>query len=293
MTPCAAGGRVWRGANMAYELTEADDLLHASLAADLYWTETIYLGFANLEHKLAGIIYPILRPNQGVCSLSIFLWDDSGEVGQDILYFQNFWHIPAPDDLRNIELQVGFTHRCIEPFKEYQVHYEDDVELRLDLNYLSLHEPVGRGQANVGSSYNQIYHVTGGLKLNGDELDIDCYELRGQFWGTRTDRRQVRRPDDPSEQKGYRSIVEGTRVVTRSSRGYPMVISVDALDDAGRTLHAVGETVNRFRLEGMPGIPNVGVWSSGMRWEVDGEVMWGKDDDVPVGLASHVATAPQ
>jgi hypothetical protein len=51
--------------------------------------------------------------------------------------------------------------------------------------------------------------------------------------------------------------------------------------------------VNRFRLEGMPGIPNVGVWSSGMRWEVDGEVMWGKDDDVPVRLASHVATAPQ
>jgi hypothetical protein len=179
---------------MAYELTEADDLLHAPLAADLYWTETVYLGFANLEHKLAGIIYPILRPNQGVCSLSIFLWDDSGEVGHDILYFQNFWHIPPPDDLRNIELQVGFTHQCIEPFKEYQVHYEDDVELRLDLNYLSLHEPVGRGQANVVSSYNQIYHVTGGLKLNGDELDIDCYELRGQFWGTRTDRRQVRPP---------------------------------------------------------------------------------------------------
>ena len=65
------------------------------------------------------------------------------------------------------------------------------------------------------------------------------------------------------------------------------------MDDTGRTLHAVRETVNRFRLEGMPGIPNVGVWSSGMRWEVDGEFMWGKDDDVPVGLASHVATAPE
>jgi hypothetical protein len=238
------------------------------------------------------------------------------------------WHLPAPDDLRNIELQVGFTHRCIEPFKEYQVHYEDGVELRLDFNYLSLHEPVGRGQANVVSSYNQIYHVTGGIELNGDKVDIDCYELRGQFWGTRSDRRQVGRPDQPSQQKGYsdtygasperaffvgtagdhfttqvhsgyyfrdgelRSIVEGTRSVARSSRGYPMAISVDALDNTGRTLHAVGETVNRFRLEGMPGIPNIGVWSSGMRWEIDGEVMWGKDDDVPVGLASHFDVAP-
>jgi hypothetical protein len=308
---------------MSYQLTDADDSMHVPSPDQLFWTETIYLGFSQPERNLAGIIYPIVRPNQGVCSLGIYVWDSTGDCGQDILYLQNFWHLPAPRDLRNFDLPVGFSHHCVEPFKRYVVRYDDGAELSLDLEYESLHQPVGRGTSGVLSSYNQLYRVTGVIRLNGDELDVDCCELRGQFWGTRSDARRAARPDLRSEQMGFSDtyaatpktaffigtsgdhrrtevhsgflfkdgqltqIVEGERTVTRSGRGYPMVITVSAMDEDGRRLHVVGRSANRFRLEGVPGIPNVGVWSSLMRWEVDGEIVWGKDDDVPVGLASH------
>ena len=49
------------------------------------------------ERKLAGWTYPFFRPNQGVCSAAVFVWDDHGDSPFDCRYYKQFWHLPLPD----------------------------------------------------------------------------------------------------------------------------------------------------------------------------------------------------
>ncbi len=82
-------------------------------------------------------------------------------------------------------------------------------------------------------------------------------------------------------------IVEGRRTVgRRSAAGFPETIEIEAKDAAGRELHAVGTCVNRMRMA----MPSYICWMNGVTWTVDGEELWGGDDDVPGGRpARHVS----
>jgi hypothetical protein len=122
-------------------VTPADDSFHAPTTGDLFWTETIWLGFAVEARKLSGAIYAVFRPNQSVTSLGVYLWDDTGRGDQDCLYFHNYWHLPLPGDLRAFELPHGFSYRCIEPLTSYEVHYDDNVELALDPRVVWINDP--------------------------------------------------------------------------------------------------------------------------------------------------------
>jgi len=85
-------------------------------------------------------------------------------------------------------------------------------------------------------------------------------------------------------------IVEGTRtVIRRSEHGVVEALEVDAIDAAGRTLHAVGMCVNHLY---MRSTPSIALWNNGTEWTVDAERMWGQDSDVPggrVGRRAHPA----
>jgi hypothetical protein len=58
-------------------LAVGDDSLHPREDDDPFVTETRWLGFAVPESRLSGVIYPVVRPNQAVASLSVYLWDDT------------------------------------------------------------------------------------------------------------------------------------------------------------------------------------------------------------------------
>ncbi|WP_261574099.1 DUF7064 domain-containing protein [Frankia gtarii] len=282
------------------QLTPEDDLFHGQPGDDLFVTETRWFGFAVPERRLAGVLYPVVRPNQSICSLGVHLW-----------------HIPMPPDLRDFELLGGFSHRCLDPLQTYEVSYDDGVELRLHLRYQGLHDPVGRGHGGPVSGFTQICRVTGTISLNGDDLRVDCHELRAGFWGSRSDFRFPPLLTEPEHRANYsdtyaasarsafligtagqeptttahsgyllrdgdlQPIVEGTRTVTRrSSQGVVEELEVDAVDAAGRTLHAVGTCVNHLFMQSTP---SIGLWNNATRWTVDGERMWGQDQDVPGG----------
>jgi hypothetical protein len=66
---------------------------------------------------------------------------------------------------------------------------DDGVEPRLRLRYEGLHHAVGRGHGGPVNGFTQICRVTGSISLNGDDLAVDCHELRAGFWGNRSDLR--------------------------------------------------------------------------------------------------------
>jgi hypothetical protein len=299
-------------------LTPTDDGFHAVDSGELYWTETIWLGFAVPERRVTGVTYAVMRPNLSVCSLGVFMWDDQGASEQDCLYFENYPHLPLPADLTSFDLACGYSQRVIEPAKKYRTSYDDGVELLLELDFEGIHPPIARGHGDSVDGSNQLGRVTGRIRLNGEESGVDCLQFRGRAWTVRGDSRFAPRQDGQEALfysdtfaatensaffvstmgnlvktdvlNGYFfsdgevvPISEGSRVVDRDpAKGYPTRITLEATDQAGRLVHAVGECVNHFRMATVPGVP-FPFWVSGTTWLIDGAPAWGEDQDVPVG----------
>jgi hypothetical protein len=301
-------------------LSAADDMLHLPANDDLFWTETHWFAFAVPERKLTGYIYPVFRPNQNICSAGIYLWDDTGEANHEIVYYQNYWHLPMPDDLRNMELPGGLSITCLESQNKWQVRYDDGAELKLDLIYEGLIEPTtyacsismdGIADTTGMGHLDQPCHVTGTIRLNGSEAEVDVYEMRDKRWVPRSDLRKLSPPASPGEpmsgsytyglsagtsfvactlggveQTAVRAgfllkdgelarLVSGTRTVESEPGRPPSRMVVEGTDDIGRSFRAVGECVNRWPFQGSPGRDFA--WVCGTTWVLDGEPAWGED----------------
>ncbi len=73
-------------------------------------------------------------------------------------------------------------------------------------------------------------------------------------------------------------LVDGTRELERDSEhGFLRSIRVEAEDTAGRRFTAVGDGLSRMAMP-IPGVHGV-VWTSLVRWEIDGVPAWGEDQD--------------
>ncbi|MEE8320553.1 MAG: hypothetical protein V3R68_01785 [Gammaproteobacteria bacterium] len=57
--------------------TPEDDNFHG-LSDDPWETETAWYSFHVPERKLGGWLYGFVRPNFGVCTAAVFLYDDQG-----------------------------------------------------------------------------------------------------------------------------------------------------------------------------------------------------------------------
>jgi hypothetical protein len=308
-----------------YAVGPADDRLHEAPTDDPFWTEAFYCCFAVPDRDLTGLVYAVLRPNQQVASLDVYLADGTGHLDQQVLYYQHSRHLPVTVTDDGFTLR-GLTYRCLEPTGSYQLTYDDGSELAVQLRYEGIHDPLGRGHDGTLGGLNQGCHVTGTITLNGEQIEVDCYELRARAWTVRPDGRMPPLPDDRStwreygdtwgtsatgtffvsHQGSYNStavrdghllrdgrverVVSGQRtVLERHEDGYPLRIQVEGVDRAGRTFHAEGRCVSRVLVQGTAFI----VWTNGIHWEVDGEPMWGRDDAGPLSRPARQLPARQ
>jgi len=309
-------------------LTAADDSLHPAPPDDPSWTETMWLAFAVPSRHLSGVIYTVLRPNRDVGWLGVWMWDDTAHAETDILYFQSYPHLPMPTNVADMELPCGFRQEVLEPGHRYRVSYDDQAELRLDLTFASMHEPIGREFDGGIAGSNQLGRVAGEITFNQEQVPVDCFEFRGRSWSSRPDARMVLRPDEAgsllchadtyatspttaffvssmgnlertSVLSGHllrdgemHSITEGERVVERDPvRGCPLRVVVEATDEADRTLRATGTCVNQLLMATIPGVP-FPLWVGGTNWIIDGEPAWGQDQDVPIGRPTPLLAHP-
>jgi hypothetical protein len=299
------------------DIIPADDNLHRPTTEDIYWTETAWFAFSVPERKLTGFFYPVFRTNLSICAAGVYVWDDTGDSDQSILYSHNFWHIPMGEDLdlTRMRLPNGLSYDVLEPLQKYRVRYESK-NYNADLIYDGLYKP---RLTDSEDHVDQICRVTGVVNLRGEEIPVDCFEMRDKSWHVRSDApldlpvelrqgsysyasngsaaflvkafgddRNHLSLDKGGFGKGvywkdgqFGTVVSGRRVVERMSQDGPARrVVVEATDDLGRSFEAIGETYNRFAHRSTP---SIWAWISGTNWTVNGESFQGEDQEWTAG----------
>jgi hypothetical protein len=287
-------------------LTTDDDTFHER-TDDPWWTETVWFAWMVPERKLLGYFYPVFRPNLGVQFGGVLVVDDSADLPWEIPIFEFGWHAQIPDalDLRDAHLDNGMRIKAVEPGRVFELGYESR-DLALDLRYEGVIPPLVTDATppfNKGH-IDQIGRVTGTMALRGEEIGVDCFAMRDRGWGPRQDGRQPKvgysyatvspehafltisvdqQGDDLVshgflQRDGERSrVVSGRRTVERDALGRPAQITIDATDERGRPMRAVGRAVSR---QVFTAYPSMFCWNSLVHWQLDGAEAWGEDQDV-------------
>ncbi len=291
--------------------TAADDGLHTAELSDRWWeTETAWFSFSHPERRLGGWLYTMIRPNIGTVAGGAWVWDDTAHLPWDVPYSANYsaLQLHADTDLRDTTLPNGVSMRVVEPGTSYDLGYDDGDRLTLSLRFDAVMppEPLTRAGSTFGSAhhFDQLGRVTGQLVLHGEMIAIDCLAMRDRTWGPRPEHRPRRAAyvtGAMDEAHGFLAVTAttaeadpvaygflrrdgrtvgiagGERTVTRDPReGWIERIEVDAIDNDGRPLHAVGEPVSRMIINRHTFIDI----NSLVRWDVDGTVGWGEDQDM-------------
>jgi hypothetical protein len=285
-------------------VTPADDSFHPAATDDPLWTETAWFAFAVPERSLAGTIYPMFRPNLGVCALSVFVWDASAHEPWRVPYGRSLWHLPMPErDLTELSL-AGLEYTRLAPLSKYRVQYADGDRIALDLVYEGLIPAHGLGIADGRGHIDQPCRVNGRILLAGEEIAVDGFEMRDRSWNVRDDRRPTRASysygiasaddnflamgfyagDDCKVVAGFlvrdgeqADLVSGTRRVVERAHGYPVRVALDATDRLGRRLETEGRTLSRLAQQATPGMF---AWMSLIAWDLAGATVHGEDQDV-------------
>jgi hypothetical protein len=299
------------------ELSGADESFHLPPTDDPWWTETSWYSFWVPERRLSGALYPLFRPNLGVASCSVYLWDAASDRPWQAPYARSRWHLPMPEsDLTDLDL-AGLRYRCVEPFGKVELAYTDAPDLAIELSWEAALPPHAIGLTATSGHFDQPGRVTGTVRLRGEEIGVDCYAMRDRSWSVRPDEGTLRAgyayatasPDAAFHAMslfggehdvvvgGYlvengevADVVAGTRVVEeRDDDGHPVRVVLELRDARARELRAEGRCENRL---GLQASPNLFAWMSLTRWRFgDGEA-WGEDQDIWSPAALRAARGP-
>ena len=170
------------------------------------------------------------------------------------------------------------------------------------------------GDYSVGH-YEHAGWFKGWIEVEGERIEINCGALRDRGWGPRhadikdplragwpyafasaqsgwhlyDPQTELKFEDDPIEgttetvttgfyiRDGIKAqVVSGTRRAERGRDGRVLTQVIHAVDELGRELHAKGQTMNWLKWPINSDIIN---WWSMVRWEYDGQVVYGEDQD--------------
>lgn len=182
-------------------LTAEDDLLHP--ATDHWWeTETAWFSFNVPERRLGGWFYNQILSTQGVCNGGAWVWDDSPA---DALYEVRHQGLPvdvAAIDLRDAQLPNGNHLEVLEPLRCYRVRYHDQGAFEADLVFTGIMAPNSHPIATApfwrARHFDQPMHVTGTIRLLGEDIVVDCLSVRDRSWGPRPMGPDPHRPGSPA-----------------------------------------------------------------------------------------------
>ena len=281
------------------------DRFHAPDEDDPFWSETSWFAFNVPERRLAGTIYPLFRRNLGTCSVGVYVWDDAAHEPWRARYGRCQWHLPFPDgDLGDCAVG-GLRYSCEEPLARYRVRYEHDPLLSLDLRYEGLFPPhevgVGPGRGHL----DQPCRVRGTLRLHGEQIAVDGFDMRDRSWHVRDDTRTTRAGysygiasaddaflamtmggDEGRVVAGFLwrdgakcDLASGTRHVLERdpSHDFPTRVALEAEDREGRTLRAEGRCLSRLANQATPGMF---AWMSLTEWQTPEGRSVGEDQDI-------------
>lgn len=283
-------------------LCEADDDFHPA-ELNHWWTETCWFSFIVPERDLMAYLYCWNRPNIACSGGGAILWDASGEAPWEVPYYDYQFNLPpAKGDMRDLVWPNGIGVRCLRPLERYAVRYSRAGTLEVQIEFDGIMDAV-----LTGGHIDQVGRVTGFMELHGLRSEIDCYAMRDRSWGPRSDltgmgvrvgycygtasastgfllftdiqddRDEMGRRYGYVIREGKRcDLVRAVRRVERSA-GRPTRIEIEGEDASGRAVAISGVCRNRMAFAPYPGMF---CWLSLVRWEFDGEVAWGENQDV-------------
>lgn len=287
-------------------LAASDDGFHPPGDPDPAWSETSWFSFSAPERRLAGTVYPLFRPNLGTCSVAVYVWDDAEHAPWRVRYGRCLWHLPMPDgDLT--DCRVGGLHiACVEPLSRYRVEYEDEGRISLSLDVAGIVPPVPIGVGGGRGHVDQPCRVRGSLRLAGEEIPIDGFDMRDRSWHVRDDTRSTQASysyaiageDDAFLAAGFHDgaalriiagfllrdgeiarVVSGERRVLErhAEHGYPLRVLLAAQDEHGRRIEAEGRCLSRLANQATPGMF---AWMSLTEWQLPAGPAFGQDQDI-------------
>lgn len=291
--------------------TAQDDAFHSTVMTDRWWeTETAWFSFHVPQRRLGGWFYSMFRPNIGTVAGGAWVWDHTANLPWEVLYSTNYTALPlaADADLRHITLPTGVRMRMIEPTMSYELGYEDPgrFEAYLRFDGVMAPEPLSAVGSTFGSAhhFDQLGRVSGHIVLHGEVIEVNCLGMRDRTWGPRPEHRPRRAAyvtgaadddhaflavtnthaaGDPvaygflrrdARTVGLRSGER--RTIRHPDEGYVSEIIIDAVDNEGRTLRAVGRPESRIVINRHSFIDI----NSLIRWDLDGVEAWGEDQDM-------------
>lgn len=261
--------------------SKPEDEFHRPRHTDPFHGETAWFGFDIADRRLSGQFYPFFSQNLGVAAAGVYFWDDTGSYMHDILYAKNIWHLPMPPaSLTDVSLEGGLSYTTVESLSEYRIRYQDPdgEEVAADLRFTTLTPPHMLGKGH----YDQPCAVHGSLVLFGEDISVDTVGFRDRSWGRRPQFGDAMvkgaadfggysygtTPDGDgfhatTQDFGggatlvhghYKSggtwskLVTGRRSVQArdADTGFPTGVLIEARDELGRELRAVGQCLNQF-----------------------------------------------
>ncbi|MGB1547025.1 MAG: DUF7064 domain-containing protein [Alphaproteobacteria bacterium] len=186
-------------------ITAKDMQFHASPDNDPRWAETNYFPFTIPEANIQGAFYVLARQNVGACISDAFVFQGHNKGTADVLYYDNYSHLPCPERLDEYTLDSGLSVRAVNAPMEYQVDYVGYGDTELHLHYKGLaipydtadpemdpltakeadkHEHSWRKTAYKGH-FDQTMHVTGEARILGTSYKVDGITTMDHSWGPR------------------------------------------------------------------------------------------------------------
>jgi len=285
-------------------LTAADDSFHPVADPDPLWIETTWWGFQVPERELGGMIYTLFRPNIGVTSLVVAVWDADAVEPWRAPYARSLWHIPHPtQDLT--DCHVGPLHiRCLAPLQRYRLEHDG----LFDLEYTGIAPPEEAPGHGGSGHFDHLCQVSGTLRIGGSAISVDAPAVRDRSWYVRPDNRTLRAsytyavadadehvvihgiadPAAATDQStvfgGYLHragrrcpVTSGIRRVLSRRRGHPDRIVIEVTDADARSATIEGTVSASLASQSTPGMF---AWMSVVRWMIDGRPATGEDHDV-------------
>ena len=158
---------------------------------------THYFGFSIPSHNIGAFIYARCQPafplaQGGLC---IFKGTDNIEP-LDMAYMDYRNTMPWPEVTENnIRHANGLNFEFLELGRKIRVTYESpDKKTSLDIIQEGVTPMLARGHVVPGEELHaesgtvtggmeQVMHVTGHLLLDGETIEVDCYNARDRSWG--------------------------------------------------------------------------------------------------------------
>lgn len=303
-----------------------DDYFHPRPPGEPFWNEASWFSFMVPERDIAGFVYLYHRPNIGYTVGGVAAWDPTGSETYDCLLYDwgEGYRTPEGAEMFDFELGNGLRVELIEPLRHYRFSYHGqtafNADVALELDFIAAEPPhdagfpAGLDEWGKGH-YDQPGRMTGTLRIDGEDIAVDCVAQRDRSWGLRdivnNPRGQMiwavgerssfhalavsfRKPeDDPvvgtaedviigyylrDDAYGNLTLGEGNTIAVaeRDAAGRPVTYRIEATDSLGRRLEATGRVRNMFNWQGYSWLTTF--WSL-VEWELDGETVLGEGQD--------------